>query len=228
MSKIEEFFKQNFFAVLKMGCGRLSNGPVAISKYFLTGVLPAFRAGISPLAETVIVSDELGLHGVCGFTGSEVKIIVQHYLDKTEQEVEHVSHTMKKLYNGYFFSGSGYDESNPQPPLIYNPHMVFHYVRKFDVNGAVTAPEESTAVHSTAILKSIADVGEFSVHDLAELVTTGSIRTNIKREFGFADLLNVGKDRTLTLSLLHYLGVLTYGPTGDLRIPNDIIKADVC
>ena len=210
-----------------MGCGRPGSGPAAINKYFLTGVLPAFRAGISPLAETVIISDELSLHGVCGFTGDEVKVIIQHYLGKTEQEVDSIVHTMKKLYNGYFFSSLGYDESDPQPPLIYNPHMVFHYVRKFGINGIVTTPEESTAVHSTAILKSIADVGEFSVRDLTELVTTGSIQTNIKREFGFADLLNVGKDRTLTLSLLHYLGVLTYGPAGDLRIPNDIIKMDV-
>jgi hypothetical protein len=73
--------------VLKQGCGRLHSGPAVIGKYFLTGVTPAFRSEISLLAEAVIVSDEIGLHGVCGFTESEVKTIVQHYLSKDEQKV---------------------------------------------------------------------------------------------------------------------------------------------
>jgi len=102
VAKLEQFFKASFFAVLKRGCGKLHSGPAVINKYFLTGVTPAFCTGISPLAEAVIVSDEVDLHGICGFTESEVKAIVQHYLAKDEQEAEPIIHTMQKLYNGFF------------------------------------------------------------------------------------------------------------------------------
>ncbi|GBC04794.1 hypothetical protein RclHR1_05880007 [Rhizophagus clarus] len=227
VANIEQFFKESFFAVLKQGCGRLYSGPAIIGKYFLTGVTPAFRAGISPLAEAVIVSDEVSLHGICGFTESEVKTIVQHYLSKDEQEAGPIIHTMQKLYNGYFFASSGYNESNPQPPLLYNHHIVFHYIRKFSSHGLVAKPEESTAVYSTTILKSISDIGEFSVKDLEDLIINGSVSSKIKTEFGFSDLLSIGKDRTITWSLLYYLGILTRDPNGNLRIPNDVIKSDV-
>ena len=228
VSQIEQFFKESFFAPLKEGCGGLGGRNAIISKYFLTGVTPAFRAGISPLAEAIIVSDEAELHGICGFTENEVRTIVQHYLRKDEQEADSITHSMRKLYNGYYFAGSNYDESDPQPPLLYNPHLVFHYIRKYNSNGIVAKPQESTAVHSTHVLKSISDVGEFSVNDLLELMISGSVESKINTEFGFADLLSIGKDKSVTFSLLLYLGVLTYGPNGNLRIPNEVIKTEVC
>ncbi|RUS27825.1 hypothetical protein BC938DRAFT_482686, partial [Jimgerdemannia flammicorona] len=227
VSQIEQYFKESFFAPLKEGCGDLGGRNAIISKYFLTGVTPAFRAGISPLAEAIIVSDERELHGICGFTENEVKTIVQHYLRKDEQGADGIIHTMRKLYNGYYFASSDYDESDPQPPLLYNPHLVFHYVRKYDSNGIVAKPQESIAVHSTHVLKSISDIGEFSVDDLLELMMSGSVESKINTEFGFADLLSIGKDRSITLSLLIYLGVLTRGPKGNLRIPNEVMKTEV-
>jgi hypothetical protein len=228
VSQIEQFFKESFFAPLKEGCGGLGGRNAIISKYFLTGVTPAFRAGISPLAEAIIVSDEHELHGICGFTENEVKTIVQHFLRKDEQEADSIAHTMRKLYNGYYFASSNYDKSDPQPPLLYNPHLVFHYIRKYNSNGIVAKPQESTAVHSTHVLKSISDIGEFSVDDLLELMISGSVESKINTEFGFADLLSIGKDRSITFSLLIYLGILTRGPKGNLRIPNEVMKTEVC
>src|SRR3954463_16184756 len=73
VSQIEQFFKGSFFAPLKEGCGGLGGRNAIISKYFLTGVTPAFRAAISPLAEAIIVSGRRKLHGICGFTEDEVK-----------------------------------------------------------------------------------------------------------------------------------------------------------
>ncbi|KAF0487326.1 bromodomain protein [Gigaspora margarita] len=123
----------------------LDNGPVVISKYFLTSIIPAFRARISPLAEVVIVSNEPSLYSICGFTESK--------------------------------------SSN---------------IRKFSSHGQVAKPEESTAVHSTAILKSISDIEEFSVKDLKNLIINRSVSSKIKAEFGIFDLLSIGKDRTIT------------------------------
>ena len=134
---------------------------------------------------------------------------------------------MRKFYNGYYFANSDYDESDPQPPL-YNPHLVFHYISEFNRNGIVAKPQESTAVHSTHVLKSISDIGEFSVNDLLELMISGSVESKIITEFGFAELLSIGKDRSITFSLLMYLGVLTRGSEGNLRIPNEVMKTEVC
>ena len=85
VTEIEQFFKLNFFAPLKEACGNLSTGGqnAIISKYFLTGVTPAFRSGISPLTAVSIVSHYRKLHGMCGFTDKEVKAIVQYYLHKS-------------------------------------------------------------------------------------------------------------------------------------------------
>ncbi|KAF9150525.1 hypothetical protein BGX20_005656 [Mortierella sp. AD010] len=194
---IEAFFKENFFSILKQGCAAISNNEygVTISKYFLTGVTPAFRAGISPLTATTIVSHNRSLHGICGFTDNEVKAIVKHYLGKGDQDAEPIVHSMRRLYNGYFFAMSGYDDYNSDPALLYNPHLVFHYLSDLRSEGFVAKPEESTAVHSTTILRSISDMGEFSVNDLVELIISKSVQSKIKTEFGYSELLAVGKDR---------------------------------
>ena len=57
---IESFFKENFFAILKEGYSApsMNDYGVIISKYFLTGVTPAFRAGISPLTAIALVSNK--------------------------------------------------------------------------------------------------------------------------------------------------------------------------
>ncbi|KAF9079272.1 hypothetical protein BGX27_006711, partial [Mortierella sp. AM989] len=122
---------------------------------------------------------------------------------------------------------SGYDKSNPDPALLYSPHLVFHYISNFKSEGSVAKPEESTAVHSTAILKSIANFGEFSANDLIDLILSKAVRSKLMTEFGYSELLAVGKDRTVTWSILFYLGILTIDPDGNLRIPNDIVKSDV-
>jgi len=218
VAEIERLFKDNFFAVLKQACGKF-----IISKYFLTGVTPAFRSGISPLHETGIVSGRPELHGICGFTESEVKIIVQHYLCVDEQMAEPMVHAMRRMYNGYFFSNFDYNKSD----LLYNPHQVLNYLDEHRNHG-VSRHDESTPVHSTAILKSISNIGEFSVEDLINLVSDGNVRLDIITEFGFAELLRVGKDKAITFSLLFYLGILTRGPSGYLKIPNDVVKSDVC
>ncbi|KAF9307681.1 hypothetical protein BG003_000381, partial [Podila horticola] len=67
----------------------------------------------------------------------------------------------------------------------------------------------------------------FSVNDLVELIVSKSVQSKIKTEFGYSELLSVGKDREITWSLLFYLGILTLGPDGSLRVPNDIIQSEV-
>ncbi|CAG8673031.1 697_t:CDS:2, partial [Paraglomus brasilianum] len=217
----------SFFAVLKEGCGTISDCGAVISKYFMTGVTPAFRKGMSPLHEAQIISGNVELHGICGFTEEEVTTLVQHYLHKDKHEADKIVYSMRRLYNGYYFANTAYDESNPQPPLLYNPQLVFHYIRTYESSGVVTVPNEYTSVHSMHILRSIADSRGFSVDDLIQLIISGSVETKTVNEFGYIDLLSLGKDRNLTWSLLLYLGILTHSPReGHLRIPNNVIKTE--
>ncbi|KAI1315836.1 hypothetical protein EDD11_000271 [Mortierella claussenii] len=226
---IEQFFKEKLFSILKAGCSTPSRNEygVVISKYFLTGVTPAFRADISPLAAAAVISNKRSLQGICGFSENEVTVIVKHYLHMNDQEAEPLLHSIRRLYNGYCFALTGHDESSSPFPFVYNPHLVLHYLSSFQSKGFVANPEESIAVPSTAILKSIADVGEFSVNDLVELLVSKSVQSKIITEFGYSELLSVGKDRVITWSLLFYLGILTRGPNGFLRVPNNAIKSKV-
>ena len=150
-----------------------------------------------------------------------------HYLRKNDQEAESLVHSMRRLYSGYCFAWYGYDELSTALHLVYNPHLVVHYLRNFQSEGFVAKPEEYSAVQSTTILKSISDVREFSVNDLVELIASKSVQSKIKTEFGYSELLSVGKDREMTWSLLFYFGSLTIGPGGSLRVPNDIVKSEV-
>ena len=60
-----------FFAVIKGSCG------TAVDKYWITGVLPAFRDGISPLSAMDIISFDKQYNSLCGFTENDVKAIVE-------------------------------------------------------------------------------------------------------------------------------------------------------
>ncbi|KAF9368308.1 hypothetical protein BGX21_006659, partial [Mortierella sp. AD011] len=144
---IESFFKENLFSILKEGCSitSLNEYGVVISKYFLTGVTPAFRAGISPLTSAAIISNKPSLQGICGFSETEVTAIVKHYLRLNGQEAEPLLHSIRRLYNGYCFALTDYGESSSRLPLVYNPHLVFHYLSNFQSEGFVAKPEESTA-----------------------------------------------------------------------------------
>ncbi|KAF8950201.1 hypothetical protein BGZ46_004672, partial [Entomortierella lignicola] len=229
---IEDFFHSNFFNVLRDGCSARSKGEysVVINKYFLTGVTPAFRSGISPLLAASLISLKKGFHGVCGFTEPEVKAIVDRYLGVEGQQSERIVHTLRRLYNGYNFAIPNIVESESDHSaanLVYNPHLVFHYISNYKSEGFVAKLEESTSVYYSRILSSISDIGEFSAEDLVSLVLTGSVEVNIVMEFGYTELMMVGSERAITWSLLYYLGVLTIDDRGRLRIPNEIIKSDV-
>jgi hypothetical protein len=222
VSDIESFFKTCLFATLKEACGDGDIG--CIDKYFLTGVLPAFRAGMSPLTATTMISGNPEFHGICGFTSEQVEVFIKAYLGAGP--FDDVSWAMRKYYNGYHFADSSANELD----RLYNPQLVFHYLSKLKEGGSVTELEDSPAIHTTNILKSVADTGQFSVEDIVRLVAAGFQKTKILKEFGFVDLMEMsGKDRAVTLSLLVYLGVLTRDARpGVVRIPNELMKATVC
>ena len=215
----------SLFSVLKEACGDGDIG--CISKYFLTGVLPAFRSGMGPLTATRMISGIPEFHGMCGLTSKQVKIVIDAYLGPSAGRSFHdVFWAIRKYYGGNYFAHWSTNELN----RIYNPQLVFYYLSTIKQGGLVTALEDSPANHITKILKSVADTGQFSAEDFVRLVATGYYRTVILKDFGFVDLMKTsGKDRAVTLSLLVYLGVLTRDvQPNTVRIPNEMMKASVC
>jgi hypothetical protein len=224
VAAIESFFNEGLFSILKQASGDGYFG--CVEKYFLTGVLPAFRAGMSPLTAATMISAHPQFHGIGGMTGDQVKIFAQNYLGlNTSHSIEDCCWVMQKYYNGYYFASG----SNKELDRLYNPQFVYHYLNTLKAGGVVTDPEQSPAVHTTNMLKSIADFGQFSMGNILQLVAAGSQKTKIRDEFGFVDLMNLsGKDSVLTISLLVYLGVLTRDVRpGIVRIPNEVMKCSV-
>ncbi|KAF8537749.1 hypothetical protein BDD12DRAFT_203099 [Trichophaea hybrida] len=241
VNAIENFFKMSLFSILKEAAG---DGPIGcVSKYFLTGVLPAFRSGMSPLTATNSISESPKYHGICGFTEKQVETITRAYLGQgsvdsnsknsgsqdqssLEQVISGACWAMKRYYNGYSFTALGNEER------LYNPLLVHYYLSTIKEGGVVANPEESPAIHTVNLLKLIADTGRFSSNDIVELLMAGSLPATggVQKEFGFIDVMQqMGKNRNATLSLLFHLGILTHADkAGQLRIPNEVMKMNVC
>ena len=98
--RITGLFKSEFFQVLKDATSK-----DIVTKYWLTGVVPTFREGTSPLAAVDIISDNPESHGLCGFTDSEVQTITETYLSSSHLscEIHSMMHTLRQWHNGYRF-----------------------------------------------------------------------------------------------------------------------------
>jgi Predicted AAA-ATPase len=111
--------KAEFFSVIKGTCGK------SVEKYWLTGVLPAFRDGISPLSAMRVISFDEQYQSLCGFTQEDVDAIVSralHHFPESERDLALKS--LSHWYNGYKFYPSG-SVSGREIPCLYNPQLVF-------------------------------------------------------------------------------------------------------
>jgi hypothetical protein len=194
---------------------------VVVRKYWLTGVLPAFRDGISPLSATTVISMLPQYHGLCGLTKEEVEAIAKKYLASTHT-LNHIKSTvalMKSWYDGYVFCPPGHDKSL-SPSRLFNPQLVFTHLRAVSLKSAWLNPrKEANATHSAIVLSAITGQGITSF-DLATSLS-GNIDVSIMTEFGPRELKRLGQDHNLTWSLLYYLGVITHNDDNpSMCLPN--------
>ena len=228
ISWMEKLLKSQFFGMIKQACGG------SVAKYWVTGVLPAFRDGISPLLATRVISFDKEYHSICGFTQEDVSAIVKRALPETD--VTPTLHYLKYWYNGYKFSFPGYprDPEDPEDPTLYNPQHVFVHLRNA-ING-VELPSyaiEANAVHTTAVLSAVGETGPVTIHDLIGMLYT-SAQAKILTELSFAELTREHETRQkdVTWSFLFYLGLVTFtrysgvgeGGTHTLHTPNGSMR----
>jgi hypothetical protein len=195
--------KSGFFAMIKQNCGR------SVEKYWLTGVLPVFRDGVSPLTATQLISFQERYQSLCGFTQADVDSIVMRALREfSENEQKSTLASLKRWYNGYMFSPAS---SNSKEPL-YNPQLVFGHLD--NITSGSTPPsfiDEANAVHTATVLSIVSETGPVTISDLIGMLSSRT-GASILYELSFVEVLQEQETRSknVTLSLLYYLGIVTF------------------
>jgi hypothetical protein len=209
--KIAEVFHNRFFSVLKKAMG----GPVM--KYWLTGVLPVFRDGISPLTAVTPIWTWSNYNGLCGLTGNEVRVIAKAYLGDFPDLEKHLDE-MKRWFDGYRFFSSGV-----KAPTLYNPQEVFIHLESFRANDqCVAISEEINATHSSMVLDALDGVE--LLPDFFMAAHSNRLPNLIKKSIGPRELV-LKHDEQLTRTLLYYFGVLTFNSEmNTLCLPNRTMK----
>ena len=140
-----------------------------VQKYWLTGVLPAFRDGISPLSATNVISMLPQYNDLCSLTEDEVRTIAKAYLGSTHPDVE--QQEIKRWYNGYRFC-----HHDKKLPTLYNRQLVFTHLRALLTGGELTCPsEEANVTHSATVLDAIRNANETSLQDVFLSAASGRL-----------------------------------------------------
>lgn len=215
---LADLLKPEFFAVIKEFCGK------SVKKYWLTGVLPAFRDGSSPLTATEVISFRPQYQSLCGFTQEDVNAIVTRALPESERAS--ALDSLKRWYNGYMFS-----PHRPENPTLYNPQQVFVYLRNF-MSGSVplSYTDHANTVHTRRVLSIVGEIGPVTIYTLVSMLSTKA-SANILSEISFFELMQEHEMSTwdMTWSLLYYQGIVVFCEESDyqkerahrLRVPND-------
>lgn len=196
-----QILKESFFGVIKRYCGTF------VGKYWLTGVLPAFRDGFSPLTATEVLSLDERYESLCGFTQEDVNAIVTRALPENERAS--ALDSLKRWYNGYQFSPTLPGSKNIR---LYNPQLVFTHLRKFVSGSAPPSPiDEANAVHSAAVLSGVSEKGPVTISDLTGMLVSKT-DASILTELSFRESMQEHETRSqnVTWSLLYYLGLVTF------------------
>jgi len=211
---LEIVLKSEFFGVIKAFCGN----PVA--KYWLTGVLPAFCDGISPLTATQVISFDKQYQSLCGFTQEDVDAIVTRAMRRFSESERNITLTsLKYWYNGYKFNRSS---SGSETPIVYNPQLVFVHLQMI-MSRSTRMPhvEEANAIHSATVLSTMVEAGAITVQHLMDMLLTKKAKGRVLPELSYLELMQKGRSEDATWSLLYYLGIVTFDKdSGYLCVPN--------
>jgi len=213
---LEHILKSEFFGVIKQFSGS------AVEKYWLTGVLPAFRDGISPLTATQLISFDQRYQSLCGLTQEDVDAIVTRTLrDLPESDPARILDSLKRWYNGYRF---GLASPRSVDSTLYNPQLVFVHLRNvISAQPPLSYIGEANAIHTATVLSAVGETGPVTIHNLLDTLFCSKVEGKILKELSFAELTQDLKIRSsnVTWSLLYYLGVVTlHEHSGYLCVPN--------
>lgn len=211
--ELSRFFTSQFFAIIKQATSEV------IDKYWITGVLPVFRDGVSPLNAVKLISSRAEYHGLCGLTENEVYTITKEYLPPGPLDVDMILQDLRRWYNGHLFcniQGSG------QPlDTLYSPELVFTHLRALGNNTRIKPIDEIYNVQTSRVLGAIPDNGITPFIETFYRVQSGNLKAEILSSFGITEASQIGINPRITQTLLYHLGVFTFAADGrNLTIPN--------
>ncbi|QTR46909.1 AAA family ATPase [Thiothrix litoralis] len=192
----------------------------SIDRLFITGVTPimldSLTSGFNMVKNLSLLP---AFNEAIGLSRPETLSLIQPLVEQCNLTVDLMG-TLKDWYNGYVFAYRG------QP--MYNANMLLYFLGNFD--------KERCAFPTNMLDENIAsDYGKilrmFSIGDrdvnyavLEELISTGEITTQQRRQFDF----DKGFDREDFISLLYYMGFVSLAGeelgSQRFRIPNYVIK----
>jgi len=221
-------FVRTFYEAIKSGA---QEG--AISRIFLTGVSPIMLDDLTSgfnIASNITLDKEF--NDSLGFTQSETEAIMDYYNIAGEEKRTKAMEDMKNYYNGYLFN----DESTVR---LYNPDMVFHFMRYFQngeypkeiidmnvrsdygkLNRLVAEDKRYTQKQSGKVKKVLNE----RASRIEQILQEEQINTRIVQMF---PLERIGYKESF-ISLMYYMGLLTIKEKDIdevvLTIPNLVVK----
>jgi len=218
----EGSLKAIFKAVKSASSGR------GLERVFITGVSPVLMSDITSaynVAEDIYFEPEF--NDLCGFRESELRAVLTKIVEECKlepQKGQDALTLMQQFYDGYCFS----EQVNE---LIYNPTLALYFLKRFQHHCQFPRMmlDNNLAIDrgKLAYISGLPN-GESIIFQALNETPPLSL-TELANRFGVDDMLNATKDTTFIVSLLYYLGILTFnGETefGDLRfkIPNLVVR----
>jgi hypothetical protein len=221
-------FIRTFYAKLKTG-----TRTGAIGRMFITGVTPLLLDDLSSGFNIITnVSQDPDLSALAGFTRADVERIVDDLLAARPElarlpeitDRDRLLEVLEQHYDGYRFS-SGASER------VFNSDMVLYFLNQLDRMHEY--PDDMLDPNVRTEYRHLSRIGKLSGAQASErralletILSAGAVQSNLVRQFGASSL----SSDTQLISLLYYLGMLTFGPrapdsaTYRLEIPNRVMR----
>lgn len=200
-------FFRLFFNCLKDAT--TDNSP-AISRMFITGVTPLTLSDVtSGFNIGANLSMDYPFNEAMGFNEREVRTMLEYYRDAAgtfNHSIDELIEIMKPYYNN-----SCFNERSLNDDRMFNSDMVLYFLSKYVPNGWL--PERLIDFNVTSDMNKIRKMVSYDKHNdekgkiIERILNDGYIKSVVTGEFKLADL---GK-RSSLVSLLYYLGLLSYG-----------------
>lgn len=199
-----------------------------LARVFITGVSPVVLSDVSSgykIAEYIDLQPDF--HDMCGFREAEITCILTQMVSADELRADQIHEALimlRAFYNGYRFSLD--DEES-----IYNPTLVFYFLKELQRRGRYPRNMlDGNVAMDRAKLAFIArqPSGGQLILDSIQAEETISI-VQLSDRFGVAEMLTRPQDASALTTLLYYLGVLildTETPLGEIcfKIPNLVVR----
>lgn len=213
-----------------------------LDRTFITGVSPIVMNDVTSGAN---VNEDVTwlpyLSDLCGFRQHEVASLVRNLVEEGQlavEKVDEVLEQMRAFYNGSQFvthfpanNGSAPDGNEQNGTLVYNPILVFYFLRNIQRFGYYPdnmqdnnlAPDYNKLVYISGHAN-----GEPLIRDALDESKQVTV-SDLSERWGIKEMLEPDKQRERLATLLCYLGALTVaGQAPDanliLKIPNLVMR----